>query len=381
MKFKNIFFIGFLIFSGTVIAENDSSNKNTDDFLKKKTSEKIVELYDSINEYNFNIKEFISDKEKFQADIKNNIEKNKEAIFLSNDYLEKLKLAVSGQEKDSKNIKSIVSEILEKNTTQEEVLNELIASVEKKYLELNSIIESQGENLKELNLLFEENKLSVEEKSKYLLGEIESTQQEVSTSVSALDKNLKTNSTYWTSVMTVFFVLLLAIAWLLYRRIGKNKNDIETQIKSTRQSLEEEGLKLDHKLIEIFESQLKIKDEIKESSVSIQTEEIDHSLALKVADEIVRMQKNIARIDEGTKGLNPLIKGIERIRANFASNDYEMITYFNEEYEERMNIDVLGFIEDASLDVGVKLITKVIKPQVNYKNVLIQRAQVEISQN
>ena len=373
MKFKNIFFIGFLIFSGTVIAENDSSNKNTDDFLKKKTSEKIVELYDSINEYNFNIKEFISDKEKFQADIKNNIEKNKEAIFLSNDYLEKLKLAVSGQEKDSKNIKSIVSEILEKNTTQEEVLNELIASVEKKYLELNSIIESQGENLKELNLLFEENKLSVEEKSKYLLGEIESTQQEVSTSVSALDKNLKTNSTYWTSVMTVFFVLLLAIAWLLYRRIGKNKNDIETQIKSTRQSLEEEGLKLDHKLIEIFESQLKIKDEIKESSVSIQTEEIDHSLALKVADEIVRMQKNIARIDEGTKGLNPLIKGIERIRANFASNDYEMITYFNEEYEERMNIDVLGFIEDASLDVGVKLITKVIKPQVNYKSVLIQR--------
>ena len=124
-----------------------------------------------------------------------------------------------------------------------------------------------------------------------------------------------------------------------------------------------------------------MKQEEKQIVSASSNTEIDHSLALKVADEIVRMQKNISKMDEETKGLKPLVKGIERIQANFASNGYEMVNLLNKDYDERMNIDVINFITDGNLTEGRKIITSVIKPQVNYKDVLIQRAQVDVSQN
>lgn len=46
-----------------------------------------------------------------------------------------------------------------------------------------------------------------------------------------------------------------------------------------------------------------------------------------------------------------------------------------------MNVDVINFIEDDNFEKDIKLITKIIKPQVNFNNKLIQRAQVEVTQN
>jgi len=209
---------------------------------------------------------------------------------------------------------------------------------------------------------------------------IQETQTTANDGLAKLDKNLNQNKLYW--IIATLATLLLGglIYWLLNKRISSNKTDVETQIKNTKKSLEEESLKLDNKLIEVLETQLKISQA--EQTISNNTdEEIDHSLALKVADEIVRMQKNITRMDESTKGLKPLVKGIERIQANFAANGYEMVNLLNTEYDDRMNIDVINFIDDDNIEKDKKIITKVIKPQVNYKGVLIQRAQVDVSQN
>src|SRR5690625_616293 len=174
---------------------------------------------------------------------------------------------------------------------------------------------------------------------------IQETQTTANDGLAKLDKNLNQNKLYW--IIATLATLLLGglIYWLLNKRISSNKTDVETQIKNTKKSLEEESLKLDNKLIEVLETQLKISQA--EQTISNNTdEEIDHSLALKVADEIVRMQKNITRMDESTKGLKPLVKGIERIQANFAANGYEMVNLLNTEYDDRMNIDVINFIDD-----------------------------------
>jgi hypothetical protein len=196
-----------------------------------------------------------------------------------------------------------------------------------------------------------------------------------------LDKNVNTNRLYW--IIGTLATLLLGgiLYWLLGKRIQNSKTDVETQIKNAKKSLEEESIKLDSKLIEVLDTQLKLKQEEKQIVSANSNTEIDHSLALKVADEIVRMQKNISKMDEETKGLKPLVKGIERIQANFASSGYETINLLNKDYDERMNIDVINFITDENLTAGRKIITSVIKPQVNFNGVLIQRAQVDVSQN
>ena len=173
-------------------------------------------------------------------------------------------------------------------------------------------------------------------------------------------------------------LIIVTIYILLQKSISNSNSNVEDKVRKTINELEEESLKMDNKLIKLLEKQL---DSNQSYSEALPKSENDHSLALKVADEIVRMQKNISRMDQDVKGLKPLIKGIERIQNNFAANGYEMVNLLNKPYEDRMNVDVINFIEDDELNEGVKIITKIIKPQVNYKNKLIQRAQVEVTQN
>lgn len=210
---------------------------------------------------------------------------------------------------------------------------------------------------------------------------IQQTETTTKDSISKIDKDVEKNQLYWIIATLITLMLGGLVYWLLGKRISTSQTDVESQIRNTKKSLEEESLKLDSKLVEVLETQLKLKQEEKQIISVNSNTEIDHSLALKVADEIVRMQKNISKMDEETKGLKPLVKGIERIQANFASNGYEMVNLLNKDYDERMNIDVINFITDENLTEGRKIITSVIKPQVNYNGVLIQRAQVDVSQN
>jgi len=201
------------------------------------------------------------------------------------------------------------------------------------------------------------------------------------TKISELGGDVEKNRLYWIIATLVTLLLGALMYFFLGKRIKSSKTDVETQIRNTKKSLEEESLKLDNKLIEVLETQLKVQQEESKSQLITTNEKADHSLALKVADEIVRMQKNISRMDADIKGLKPLEKGIERIQANFAANGYEMVNLLNNEYDERMNIDVINFVEDDTLESGKKIISKIIKPQVNFNGILIQRAQVEVSQN
>jgi chromosome segregation ATPase len=217
--------------------------------------------------------------------------------------------------------------------------------------------------------------------SKELGTKIQEAGQKADTQIAQLDNSVEENRLYW--IIATLATLLLGglIYWLLGKRIASSKTDVETQIRNTKASLEEESVKLDNKLVEVLETQLKLQQETAKSQPVASNEKADHSLALKVADEIVRMQKNISKMDEGTKGLKPLTKGIERIQNNFAANGYEMINLLNTEYDERKRSDVINFITDENLAEGKRIISAVIKPQVNYNGELIQRAQVDVSQN
>ena len=124
---------------------------------------------------------------------------------------------------------------------------------------------------------------------------------------------------------------------------------------------------------------MKLKQEETKVQPTTSNEKADHSLALKVADEIVRMQKNISRMDEGTKGIKPLLKGIERIQDNFASNGYEMVNMLGQEFNEGMKATV-SFVQDENFETNKKIITRIIKPQVNYKGTMIQAAQIEVTE-
>lgn len=106
----------------------------------------------------------------------------------------------------------------------------------------------------------------------------------------------------------------------------------------------------------------------------------DHSLATKIADEITRIEINLSRMDSSVRGYKQIAKSIERIRNNYRSNGYELVELLNKPYDEGMKMNA-DFVIDESLPPGMRIITSVSKPQINYNGVMIQKATVTVSQN
>lgn len=207
---------------------------------------------------------------------------------------------------------------------------------------------------------------------------IQQTETTAKDGITQLGKDVSQNKLYWIIATLATLLLGALIYWLLGKRISTSKTDVETQIKNTKKSLEEESVKLDSKLVEVLETQLKLKQEEKTTSPTVPTTEIDHSLALKVADEIVRINKNLQQMDADTKGLKQLSASVKRIQDNFASNGYELVDMLGKEYNEGMKV-IANFVPSEDLETGKQIITRIIKPQVNFKNEMIQSAQIEVS--
>jgi len=243
---------------------------------------------------------------------------------------------------------------------------------------LSAKAENQDKQIDSLKSATSQNVQNIKTIAEDLGTKIQQTETTAKDSISKLDKDVNQNKLYW--IIATLATLLLGgiIYWLLGKRIANSKTDVETQIKNTKTALEEESIKLDSKLVEVLESQLKLKQEEKQISPTNSNNEIDHSLALKVADEIIRIQKNLQQMDANTKGLKQLSASVKRIQDNFASNGYELVEMLGKEYNEGMKV-IANFIPSEDLDTGKQIISRIIKPQVNFKGQMIQSAQIEVS--
>lgn len=105
---------------------------------------------------------------------------------------------------------------------------------------------------------------------------------------------------------------------------------------------------------------------------------INNSLAIKVADEITRMRQRIETMPSEVNGIAQLLKSLDRLEAELNSMGFELPILLNVLYLESMTVQA-RFIPSDSLKPGEKVITKVIRPQINYNGQLIQIAEVEVS--
>lgn len=101
-------------------------------------------------------------------------------------------------------------------------------------------------------------------------------------------------------------------------------------------------------------------------------------LAFKVADEITRMRQRIAVMPSEINGLVQLLKSLDRLEEELRLLGFEIPVLMNKPYHEGMTM-IVRFIHSDFIKPGDMIITKVIKPQINYKGQLIQVAEVEVS--
>lgn len=173
--------------------------------------------------------------------------------------------------------------------------------------------------------------------------------------------------------------LLLGLFWLLMRKgLHGSVNKIYAEISQTKKSIEEESIKLDSELLKLADKQLDI---LKRQPLFSESEnEFDHSMTLKIADEVIRIQMNLLNIDPNIKGHKQLTRAAESIMDNLNANGYEIPQLLNKQYDDRMKA-IVTMILDENLPAGERIIRRILKPQVNFQGSMIQAAELVVAFN
>lgn len=304
--------------------------------------------------------------------------------FLSTFFLLGLSFGTLKAEDTTKNVESLKMEVKSLKTQQERLYKELNALSLKNAKTEVQMSELQTVNKKlisSIDSLRNEHSIVVAnqkaDKSK-LVDRIGKTNAMVEAT-----KNVLSSRTLWG--LCGLFILLAAIivttiAFVKKLKAGTTSIDdvrkAQDALQAAQSKMQEESIKLDNQLLAIVQKQL-------DASVSLAnkaTGEPDHSLVVKLADEIARIETNLSKMDKSVRGYKQLVQAKDRMINNVRANGYEIISLLGKEYNDGMQFQT-RFVPDESLPEGKRIITGMIKMQVNYNGKMIQPAEIVVSQN
>lgn len=193
----------------------------------------------------------------------------------------------------------------------------------------------------------------------------------------AQNSNLLKSKTIWGLISVVITLLVSVIVALLLHKKGQKTSDDKIAL------LKKQADELNEKIVHQFSNEMgelqKIGDVLKNTGANTSAEP-DHSLVKTLADRITFMEMTLYRMDSSVKGHKQLSKSIAQMKDNLLANGYEIVDMLGREYDEGMKVTA-NFIEDENIEAGKQIITSIVKPQINYKGVMIQSAQITVSQN
>jgi hypothetical protein len=175
-------------------------------------------------------------------------------------------------------------------------------------------------------------------------------------------------------------IIISGVLFLLLSKKQKaDKTDLIDQLSKAKSTIEESLVNEFGKQAELMESLIPIIQQNLANLQSTSFAEPDHSLALKVADEITLIERNINHMDPNIKGLKQLVRSVSKLKDNLSANGYELPELLGKKLNRGMHSIPVSTVPDENLEPGVEMITKIIKPQVNFKDKMIQAAQIEVS--
>ena len=208
---------------------------------------------------------------------------------------------------------------------------------------------------------------------------IASVQEEVSTTemlfqskADSIESELTSQGQSTAIGIAMALVLLFVVAFLLYKftssSAAKTQRTVADDIEASKIALAEQLIDVDQKLVAAISGA-----SLNEGGAG------DHSLALKVADEVTRIDSNLARMDEGVKGHKQLSRSVANVKSNLQASGYEVVEMLGKPYNDGLIVEA-EFTIDESLSEGERIITRVKKPEVRFKGEVIQVGKITVSQ-
>lgn len=304
--------------------------------------------------------------------------------FLSTFFLLGLSFGTLKAEDTTKNVESLKMEVKSLKTQQERLYKELNALSLK-----NAKTEVQMSELQTVNKKLISSIDSLRNEHSIVVANQKADKSELVDRIGKTNEmveateNVLSSRTLWG--LCGLFILLAAIivttiAFVKKLKAGTTSIDdvrkAQDALQAAQSKMQEESIKLDNQLLAIVQKQL-------DASVSLAskaTGEPDHSLVVKLADEIARIETNLSKMDKSVRGYKQLVQAKDRMINNVRANGYEIISLLGQEYNDGMQFPA-RFVPDESLPEGKRIITGMIKMQVNYNGKMIQPAEIVVSQN
>jgi len=247
----------------------------------------------------------------------------------------------------------IVLELKMQLISLEEQLNDKVNGLQNKTSRLSDVTTTLSEDLTT---------------AKNEVSEIAESSSKNTNSIDTVNQALSKKQQYGLIFIGLFLILVLVV----YAILTKRQNTDTKKLAAKQQEIFEKQIQDGQQLTDWLSNQTT--DSLGKSASG----EVDHSFAKRVADEIVRITTNLSRMDASIKGHKPLSASVRKLEKSLNSNGYELENLLNKPYSNGMNLEPV-FVVDENLNEGESIITRVIKPQINYKGKLIQAAQVEVS--
>ena len=171
-------------------------------------------------------------------------------------------------------------------------------------------------------------------------------------------------------IIVIFIIIIIIIILIFYYK---------KKFHNASLSINEKWVNHDDKLAQLLKNQLTlIKEEREKKLEETSYKELDHSLALRVGEEIHRMRLRISNMEPGTKGLTALKNSLRRLEDEFNEQGYEFIELKGKPFDENVTALPKNFVAVEGLKKGEEIIYRVIKPQIKYKGIVIYHGDIEV---
>lgn len=243
-------------------------------------------------------------------------------------------------------------------TLQREVtdLKTIVSRLQQEDVRLRGLYQQQTKDVDSLRtqqLRQVENVKTLDEKVE---ADISDANQKIDSNVSTLSERI--NICSWLGVLGILITIgLLARTYSAQKKLEK-----------AHEAMQEESMKLDSKLTEMLADKMGT------------MQKVDHSFALKVGNEIARIETNLSKMDKNVRGYSQLKDALRRIKDNFNAHGYEIVELLGLDYNDGMPFEA-QFVPDETLPEGKRIISGITRLQINYNGEMIQSAKITVRQN
>lgn len=284
-------------------------------------------------------------------------------------------LSISVSASDSSEIVSLQKEVSRLKTEIQQIHQEDV-NIKKLCLQQANDVDSlrniHQQKLNNIDSLCEQQKVQADD--------LNTLADKVGADLTETNKKIDVSANVGACGIFIALIMLVVVYLVLRKKILRGSSSIDKikaaqeSLETAQKSLQEESVKLDSKLVELLDKQISLASNTEENTVP------DHSFALKVGDEIAKIETNLSKMDPEVKGYKQLKQALKRIKDNFNAHGYEIVELLGLDYNDGMPFEA-QFVPDDNLPEGKRVISGVTRLQINYNGEMIQSAKITVRQN